>query len=323
MGHFNKALEYYLKALERYDKNEPFYFREVFRYFNISRSYLKLGDIKSSQSYLNTAIEIIQSIKHENNLVFRIDDLFFEISRVSDFPKQSIEYIDQSLKYAKKKSSKNNVNLIRYCNHFSEYLLEIGQIDSANNYLSKVLDDNKSYIESFNDLQSVKLKNALIESNYLKCLSKIKLYEQNKIEKFEILNEIDSLIIQVNTNLYKSQIDFLAISSISTKVYDLGLMFFLNSYLEKENYRIHYKAFSLAEETKSKIVLNSLNRNSALQQTNIPDTLQLKINSLKQQDSFLSSQINRLEKKKKLTAIDSSKLSDFKSVLLDKEREGN
>ena len=119
--------------------------------------------------------------------------------------------------------------------------------------------------------------------------------------------------------MFKSQKDFLVGHHIISEFNMLYIEFLLS--LNDRKYQD--ESFELLGKSKSLALAQSLNRNTALQQTNIPDTIQLKINSLKQQDSYLSTQINRLEQKKALSAIDSSKLSDFKSVLLDNKVEFN
>ncbi|MGB3465838.1 MAG: CHAT domain-containing protein [Cyclobacteriaceae bacterium] len=83
---------------------------------------------------------------------------------------------------------------------------------------------------------------------------------------------------------------------------------------ENQNIITLFNQFQLS---KSSQLLESLSRNQAIQQTNIPDSLLLQVNSLKQQSSYLNTQINRLENKNHLSESDSTRLSDFKSVLLD------
>ena len=209
--------------------------------------------------------------------------------------------------------------LIDFYNLFILFYINDDDYENAETIIKKTLPIVEKLFEKESYLQTYSLISIGIRNYYLAAFLNLKLYQETSNSKY-----VDSGLIELKKGLeaydrfkktYKSQYDVVEVQKLSIELINLFMKF---QFEEIEKNRTSLTSiFKHTQLSKSSQLLETLNRNLALQQSNIPDSLTIQLSSLKQQSSYLNTQINRLDNKEELSESDSTRLSDFRSVLLD------
>ncbi|MGB3466098.1 MAG: CHAT domain-containing protein, partial [Cyclobacteriaceae bacterium] len=173
----------------------------------------------------------------------------------------------------------------------------------------------------------------VLKSNFNQEMSKsfpttLKLCADVFLLKSELENDVEYItsamsflrkardIMSVHDRNYNSQFDRIKYLSDMNGIYERMFLAYYKLYIE--NYEKQYldSAFNLSEKAKSSILRQAVQNNLAIQNTNFPDSLTLQIESLKKQSSSLTTKINRLKVRKKLSIEDSISLSDSRLILI-------
>lgn len=320
-NHIAEAIKMFSEVINVHQKNNQLkkpiiyvskYYRSIL-YSEIGELALARDDINSYIDYQNSVLErsgrsLINAfntkvtIMTKNNQIREAGELYQRLNDEIDL-ENSIE--------------SNSIH--HFYNNFIKFLLQRELYDSSlqvSNRLiilnkDRLLDETEDYSFYKNIATSYFLRGLIKKSISLKTKNISQLISAKKDFK-KYLN-----IRKKQDFKLKSSID--RIRSLSNRIdnVEIGLSMIIDINLLLSGHENINETFEMFQLSKSSQLLETLNRNIAIQQTNIPDSLTLQVNSLKQQSSYLNTQINRLENKKDLLEPDSTRLSDFKSVLLE------
>ena len=202
---------------------------------------------------------------------------------------------------------------IRYLKLTKQYLKCIEEVDRINRIHGGALLEGK--------IKKHSTYAQLVDINLYKIAALLDQYHQGG-ERSILMRADESLkqilrLTESSRNSFKSQSDQLRLDESYSQIFPKAV-FVKNELFERTGEVSYLSEFmEIMEMSKSYSLSQSLNRNFAIDQTNIPDSLQLQISSLKRQASYLNTQVNVLEGKEGLSELDSTKLSDFKLVLLE------
>lgn len=252
-------------------------------------------------------------------------NIFLDIlNKKTDFEfDEKVFPINKILKQSNQTKSFKNLRYIHFFNNLSSFLVKSNALDSAEIYLSKIIESNNNYLSQSDLNENPELTLALANSKYIQGLAYKKKYSTDSVK--ENLNRSNNALktslklSKAINRTYKSLADRISFYENQQKIYSQLIQNLLDEFVLNNGMPILGKAFRLNQQVKAAQLLETLNRNLAFQQTNIPDSLTIQVNSLKEQASYLSTQIYKLENKEMLLESDSSRLSDFKSVLLDNQ----
>ncbi|MEL6561893.1 MAG: CHAT domain-containing protein [Bacteroidota bacterium] len=209
--------------------------------------------------------------------------------------------------------------LISLYNAIVSYLIKIEDYNGANALLEKSLPIVKNIFVMEDYSQVYSLTSIGLRNYYLAGQLYLQKFLKTKNHVF-----IDSGLVSLKqgievyekfNNSYSSQTDRVRNQRLGLDLINLYVSFLFES--TDQSSESLADIFQQIQLCKSSQLLESLNRNIAIQQTNIPDTLILQVNSLKKQASYLNTQISKIERRRNISGADSSRLSNFKSVLLD------
>ncbi len=213
----------------------------------------------------------------------------------------------------------NDAVLMEFCNNFTSYLIKKNYLDSANNLLDKILAHKENHIlsnhlkvnnrKSSQIINTLSLKGEVFRAKY--SLNKNRNYLDSTYYYFFKCIEFTKII----NEKYRSINDQILFQKKKESVFHKIIDISFEIYNESSDVSYLNRNFSFIEQAKSNALLKSLNRSNATRQTSIPDTLLLKINSLKQQSTYLKAEIAKLESKANLTTQDSTKLLDYRFTL--------
>ena len=164
-----------------------------------------------------------------------------------------------------------------------------------------------------------------MQSLYLKGQVFEKLYQRDSIiHQIENAHESYASGIKALNEVkrdYKSERDRQRNIEQLKKIYRSGIKtsYLLFELTQKDSY--FQNAFTYAESYLSNRLLEDLNRNLAIQQTNIPDSLLLKLSNLRQQESFLMSEIALLKDEK--SSQDSTRMETYRFSLTENQNAYN
>lgn len=261
-----------------------------------------------------TSIDILEDIYGES-LFFTLSNynVLIEALIKSKKDSQLQAVVEKVLKQSEKNHFLKNEDITELLNNVARHLILKKEYDSCLNFIDRRIFNNDNLNTDANSyfFWTIFLKGEVFEKKYI-----LNNNDQDLEDSFKNYY-LCYKSLQNDNNKYSKEQDrikqWFNWVRVESKLIDLSYSMQLK--FDNENYLDLMLYF--IESFKSSSLQETLNRNLAFQQTNIPDSLTLQVNSLKQQASFLTTQINKLKNKEKLTESDSSRLSDFKSVLLD------
>lgn len=216
---------------------------------------------------------------------------------------------------------------IQFLNSYIQYQIDEGDYQQALKYVDLILKDNEEVINENSAVYNPELKRILVQSLYLKGQVFEKLYQHDSIIT-QIENAHKSYVSGINAlnevkRAYKSKRDRQSNIEQLKKTYRSGIRtsYLLHGLTGEDRYL--QNAFAYAESYLSNQLLEDLNRNLAIQQTNIPDSLLLKLSNLRQQESFLMSKIALLQEGLTTDWQDSVKLETYRFSLAENKNAYN
>ncbi|MEL6556647.1 MAG: CHAT domain-containing protein [Bacteroidota bacterium] len=278
--------------------------------------FLRKNELGKSLDYINRTLEL----KYRASL----DDIFspireyitiFDILYKKGEKEKLNQVVEMLIFLLNSEVKSNNADFLNALSNVGARFSLVNKEHLLAEFLSKVISEYNDKASGEEEISIYKTK-GLTKVLYLHA--SIFLNSKNNADSAKYFLELSESMGYQIINKFVSQQDLFEYSFHLASIYD-----YLIDIGMKDSKAKKERLFEYFEKSKSLALTQSLNRNTALQQSNIPDTIQLKINSLKQQDSYLTTQINKLEKKDLLSFADSSRLADFKSVLLENNVEFN
>ncbi|MEL6558972.1 MAG: CHAT domain-containing protein [Bacteroidota bacterium] len=273
----NSTIDLCIELREKLSKQNEYF---VLTAIDVKLKYLlKLGKLKEAQALFNTTIRK------------------FPLDRIIDYPKLLEFYVDYCEDLIENDFLRQANDIL---GNIADWLEWNKQVESRKHY------ELKKYLKKYFRFRSVFFRKKFYETDGINFLDSA--YEN--FSQYVRLSREDINAYKSDKSRIKQYEDF---NYIQSEMALIKAILYENS--NKEKFLI--ESFDHTQLSKSSQLLETLNRNLAFQQTNIPDSLTIQLSSLKQQASYLSTQINKLENKEELSESDSSRLSDFRSVLLD------
>lgn len=288
---------------------------------NLAKIYFQEEDLESSKEYVLKGMSFINLKFGENSellLKFLTQYLSILIREENHIGIDSL--ITNVFKRYDFDNLEKDDSKISFINVFSEYLIKADLLDSVEIYLNKAFGSSFENIELAKEKGNYSFSKLMISSlmnmgEYYKkkfiVNGDIETLE-NSMEQFKIIVEL----IDTHSKDYRSREDRINVGVRNNEILSKAILVASQLYTltkHKEHYEF---ALSVSEYLKSKQLLEEINRTSATNNSGIPDSLLWKINSSKQQESFLLTQIKKLEKFSELGVSDSTKLEDFKMELI-------
>lgn len=211
------------------------------------------------------------------------------------------------------------ISHIQFLNDYSQYLVDSARYKEALSHIGKIISENEEIIESNNPLQHSELKRLLVRSFYQKGKAYEELYDLNSKEEY-LSSAYESYvkgltILNQVKKAYKSKKDRTEHINQLKSIYQKCLKVSHQLLTITGDLNYQQKAFQFAESYLSNQLLEELNRNIAIQQNSIPDSVLLQIENLRQQASFFISEITSLQDLKVLDPNDSAKLETYRFSL--------
>ena len=289
-------------------------YKALAKYY-LSSIFFKNAEYSNALSAIDYCIEFPE----ESIDIVDIYGLKYKILKKAGLVKQSDEILPSILERIKLLGTKNLNAHINFLNEYSQYLIDEKQYDQALFYLDKILDENHETILSGSNSQNPELKRILVQSLYQKGQAYEKRYRHN-YEEENIRKAHASYVMGITAlnqvkRAYQSEQDRFTNIKQLNKIYQSSIRSGFQLYQSTGIEKYKNEAFQYAESYLSNQLLEELNRNISIKQTNIPDSLLLQLENLRLQESFLTSKITVLESLSIITSDDSVKLETYRFSL--------
>lgn len=236
--------------------------------------------------------------------------------------------LEESLYYCKSTNSVNNFNLVYTHNLYARSLIELEKLNEADSILKKAVqintkfpiksgnqdhDNYTSIINKFNRIHSYAYEGQLNKKRYELTRDLSWLHEA-----MVIYNKGIDLIFERERRTGASvQTDKLFLKSLYDDIFSEAIetLFELYNVTKESDWLI--MAFQLVEKSKAPVLVEGLNTKVALKFGNIPDSIRVKEASLKNQITYLQSQIFQLEQKES----QSVKIAAFRDELISSKQQ--
>jgi len=211
-------------------------------------------------------------------------------------------------------------SLVEYLNWYSFQLISKNKLDSALLYLNKILPlTEEEYLTILKSDEQYLLKNNLKQAAYQKARVFQEKYKESQqisdlISAMELLKTSIDIIADIQ-QVFKYQNDRILEHKENLVIFDLAINITYKVYELTRDRKYLDDLFEFNELTKSSQLLESLNRNLAIQQSQLPDSILTNIKNLKKQTSILNDKIYRLTYGKKMNRADSMLLQDYQFTL--------
>ena len=251
---------------------------------------------------------------------FRIEYSYLDVleaERKSEQIRQVYILLNQMIK--NKVLIKYTLNL-SFMNRFCEYLIAQNQLDSAyvvsetvlNLFNKKLNSPDQNFINNY-------LKH-LVRTGYLKAyILQSKLTSESDRQRLEEV--LASFTEAINWHMltkegYKPlEYDIYSETSVND-LFENAIDVSFDLYQMTGDLTYAETAFQFSEQSKSNRLLESLRRNLLIQNTGLPDSIVIQLRSVKEQTSFLTSELRKLSRKKNIKPEDSLKAIEYNELLL-------
>lgn len=284
--------------------------------------YTYLSEIHFEKNNYDSALfynqKAFQTLK---NGVFSVDLMTrkYIISKRMGQAEKAQEVASILLKYLRDRSLANDYYSVRFLNYYARDLIDRGDSRQAIQIANRIIEENREIWQQ-RPKENTNFHKQLVETFFLKGTAFETRYnkDENQINLIDsayqaYLNGADRL----NTikKEFKSSEDRWKNIEAIEKIYHktVGTAYLKSKLTGQQNTLA--SAFLYMESYLSSHLYEEFNRNLAIRQTSVPDTLLLRLNNLRQQSSYLTSQIALLYKKDSLSDIETNRLESFQLAL--------
>ncbi|MEL6562588.1 MAG: hypothetical protein AAFQ94_30745, partial [Bacteroidota bacterium] len=209
-----------------------------------------------------------------------------------------------------------NATTIDIFNSLSLIQIDLKKPDSALFFLDKIKAVEADVQKVLNSRYNINMTKTFIETCQL--IADANLMKYSDTGDIALLNDAINYLKKAEKTLstgqsgYKNQYDRIKVASVTKELYKRAVDAYYQLYAVTNKQQFVDSAFYYSELSKSAALMESVNDNLAIQSTNIPDSLSIGIESLRNQLSYITTKIKGLEKAGKLPEKDSTSLSNFK-----------
>ena len=320
-GKYDEAINKYLYIISLNDSTNTSQFFSLYCHYFIGKIYLDTGNPKAAIPYLEKGIDISKK-RFNSQTLFLIEfiDALFRAYVDSKSYSQASQLVDEVFQDIQIDKHLNTRGVRKFLNSLSVYLQKTDMLDSCEHVLSLLLPEvqnNKASLENFDSFDQELLVSYEIRAEY-----NFKKYKNTNELSFLLLSVNDlakcATLVSIGRNSFKTERDRIAFykfeQNLTKNIVQKNVELSRHDFYFETSCDVLFRAFQLS---KASHLLETLNRNAAIIQTNIPDSLISAANNLKQQSSVLTTRINSITEKVVMPPHDSVILMDYKSVLLD------
>ncbi len=323
-GEASKGL-LYMDSLSTKLSNNPFWMEKI--KYQEAKALISLEEWEKGLNAINLSIKINKDkLKKEDQTIIKhylkkvmllsnmekkdeLQSLFIQILPVIDLADKEINMVSQ----------------VEFLNMYISFLIEKNQNSEALNFVNLILQKFHSLLNKDQVVDQTNLLKSLVRTLELKSIGLENQYNENhEINHLhQAVNSYDKGVglIKKSRSQFNSPEDHIWLNSIYESFFEnaISLNFKLSKLTDSTTYE--EAIFRYYENAKSNSLLATINRNLAINSSNLPDSILLKITSIKKQISFLQSKTIDLDKLGNLSINDSTELAYSEIDLTTKKTE--
>ncbi len=304
-GNYGEAMKYYERALTlsmKLFESDALNTADCYAYFASMHS--SMGNNDKAIEYWNKVLKIALKIEAPNSFseAYCYRCLGTEYDMKKDY-EEALKYYYKALSIYTKYYKERKFKSAEVLNDIGGAYLKQFQYETALSWIQKamnmlVYDFNDTNIYSNPPLKNIVRNGELLISLKLKaeCLEKFYLLQPNNLTSLQKALETYELIIELTDKIrqnYKSEGSKLDLGSKTNRAYENAIRTSLALYNQTQNESYKIKAFTLAEKSKTAVLLEALSDLKAKSFASIPDSLLERENILRIDLAFYETQIQK------------------------------
>jgi len=317
-GDIDKAMSVLDQVIE-FDSDDSRIFNFKFMALMLkTEALIDSGFLEQAKETIRYTEEFLQPLNEDYRVhfLFRVYTLQLSIfQKLGDSKKMEALFVEL-LRIYESGIDIRDIQQIYFFNQLSDYLIKENKADSALFYTNVVfekyqLDTTGHKIDDRKLIFHV--QNSFLEG--MAYLGKAHDSDEN-VTLEQALKSFDQAIefYMLSKKGYKPLEDDVYFDSSVIEIFEKAIETSLTLYERTKEMKLIHQAFQYAELSKAQQLKKSINRNYAIQHLGLPDSLLIKLNSLKEQSSYLKNEMVRLSTKNQ-TSRDSVLFLNFRDLL--------